>query len=219
MAKSLLTPLVSSLSRLTHLQPSTQAHGVLLAQLNYFLQHDPQTASDYLRQCLRFDPESKTCKQLHKFIRKTEKDLTKAKNLADGERWRDVLKIVIGTGADADGLLTRYETELTKVAPKLPPAFHAMARSQLRLQLHSLACKAYVKGNNINGMKKHCPVVVGLTEIGGDNDEWAFVGLGEIAMKEERWEEAVRHFRNAFEKSGRNSQDVSLQSSSSVPIC
>lgn len=113
----------------------------------------------------------------------------------------------------------RYETELTKVAPKLPPAFHAMARSQLRLQLHSLACKAYVKGNNINGMKKHCPVVVGLTEIGGDNDEWAFVGLGEIAMKEERWEEAVRHFRNAFEKGGRNSQDVSLPRSFLVQIC
>jgi DnaJ family protein C protein 3 len=57
-------------------------------------------------------------------------------------------------------------------------------------------------------MKKHCPVVLGLTQIGGENDEWAIVGLGEIAMKEERWEEAVRHFRNAFEKGGRNNRDV-----------
>jgi DnaJ family protein C protein 3 len=140
--------------------------------------------------------------------------LTKAKNLADGERWRDVLKIVIGSGSD--GLLAKFEAELTKVAPSLPPAFNPMALSQARLQLHSLACKAYVKGNNINGMKKHCPVVVSSTQIGGDNDEWAIVGLGEIAMKEERWEEAVRHFRNAFEKGGRNSQDVSCHSASSL---
>lgn len=194
---------------MAHLQPSIQAHGVLLAQLNYFLQHDPQTASDYLRQCLRFDPESKTCKQLHKFIRKTEKDLTKAKNFADGEKWTEVRKIVVGSSAEPDGLLARFEAELAKIAPSLPTSFHPMARSQLRLQLHSLACKAYVKANNIKGMKEHCPIVVGMTEIGGDNDEWAIVGLGEIAMKEERWEEAVRQFRNAFEKGGRNSQDVS----------
>lgn len=117
-----------------------------------------------------------------------------------------MLKIVVGTGGD--GLLAKFEAELANVAPSLPPAFNPMALSQTRMQLHSLACKAYVKGNNINGMKKHCPIVLGMTQIGGDNDEWAIVGMGEIAMKEERWEEAVRHFRNAFEKGGRSSQDV-----------
>ncbi|KAI5449980.1 hypothetical protein NCC49_003871 [Naganishia albida] len=201
-----LEGLIGDLSRLAHLQPSIQSYGVLLAQLNYFLLHDSDTASNYLRQCLRFDPESKTCKQLHRFIRQTEKELTKAKNFADGERWRDVLKVVVGTGGD--GLLAKFEAELAKVASSFPPAFNPTALSQARMQLYSLACKAYVKGNNINGMKKHCPVVLGLTQIGGENDEWAIVGLGEIAMKEERWEEAVRHFRNAFEKGGRSSQDV-----------
>ncbi|KAJ9113203.1 hypothetical protein QFC22_006042 [Naganishia vaughanmartiniae] len=201
-----LEEMIGDLSRLVRLQPSVQSYGVLLAQLNYFILHDPQTASDYVRQCLRFDPEAKACKQLHRFIRQTEKEVTKAKKFADEERWRDVIKIVVGSGDD--GLLAKFEAELAKVTPSLPAAFPPSTKSRLRLQLHSLACKAYVKLGNQKGMKQHCPLVASLSQIGGDQDEWALVGLGEIAMKAENWEEAVRHFRSAFEKGGRSSQNV-----------
>lgn len=203
-----LEEMIGDLSRLVRLQPSVQSHGVLLAQLNYFILHDPQTASDYVRQCLRFDPESKACKQLHRFIRQTEKEVTKAKNLADGERWRDVIKIVVGSGSGDDGLLAKFEAELAKVAPSLPAKFPPSTSSRLKLELHSLACKAYVKVNNLKGMKQHCPLVASLSQLSGEQDEWALVGLGEIAMKAENWEEAVRHFRSAFEKGGRSSQNV-----------
>lgn len=118
-----------------------------------------------------------------------------------------MIKIVVGSGDD--GLLPKFEAELAKVTPNLPAKFPPLTNSRLRLQLQSLACKAYVKVNNLKGMKQHCPLVASLAQIGGDQDEWALVGLGEIAMKAENWEEAVRHFRNAFEKGGRSSQNVS----------
>ena len=45
---------------------------------------------------------------------------------------------------------------------------------------------------------------------GGEDDVDALVGRGDVAMKEERWEDAVRSLADAFEKGGRESQTVSL---------
>ncbi len=92
----------------------------------------------------------------------------------------------------------------------LPISLAPKHNSQSRLALYKLACKSQVGTGSVQGIKKYCEAVLSMK--GGEDDIDALVGKGDVAMKEESWEEAVRMLAEAFEKSGRSSQEVSFES-------
>jgi DnaJ homolog subfamily C member 3 len=127
----------------------------------------------------------------------------------DGSTWRSAVKILIGSEEDV-GLIKRFEDALDEAIKEgyLSASRDPRNDSQSRLAIYKLACKSQVGLGSIQGIKKYCEMVLSMK--GGEDDVDALVGRGDIAMKEERWEDAVRSLADAFEKGGRESQTVSL---------
>lgn len=195
-------------SRLATLNPSTISLPIRLSHISYFLLGS-STAMSHIKQCLHYDPDSKPCKKVHKLLRSFEKDTAKARNFIEGGAWKQGIKILDGE----DGLLAKFERALADASSPqegvtyLPPQFSPKTKSQTRLELYALACKAAVGANELKKDKgaKWCEEALAMDE----NNIDGLVGRGEKLLKEEKWDEALRVFEAAFEQSGRSSQDVS----------
>jgi DnaJ family protein C protein 3 len=180
-----------------------------LSHIAYFMLGS-ETAMSHIKQCLHYDPDSKPCKKVHKLLRTLEKETTKVRNFVEGGSWRQAIKLLDGD----DGLLARFEAALDDASKAhddsyvyLAPQFSPQSRSQRRLELYGLACKAAVGANDFKKDRgaRWCDVTLEMDE--GNVD--GLVGRGERLLKDEKWEEALRVLERAFEASGRSSQDVS----------
>ncbi|ORY23810.1 hypothetical protein BCR39DRAFT_548578 [Naematelia encephala] len=191
------------LSRLASLNPSALSLPLRLSHIAYFLLASP-TATNHIKQCLHYDPDSAPCKRVHKLLRSLDKDTAKARNFVEGSSWRQAIKVLDGE----DGLLARFDAALAQAIKEeyLPLQFEPKKRSLKRLELYALACKAAVGANDLSSSKggKWCQETIWMDPENMD----ALVGQGEKLLKEEKYEEALRMFENAFEKSGRSSQDI-----------
>jgi DnaJ family protein C protein 3 len=193
-----------AISRLATLNPSALDLPLRLSHIAYFLLGSP-TAMNHIKQCLHYDPDSKSCKRVHKLLRSLEKDTAKARNFVEGSSWRQAIKVL-------DGVLARFEKALDEASQSqdgvmyLPKQFHPKTKSQTRLDLYTMACKAAVGANELRKDKgmRWCDEVLAMDEGNAD----ALAAQGERLMKEEKWEEALRVLERAFENSGRR-QDVS----------
>jgi DnaJ family protein C protein 3 len=192
----------ADLSRLAMLRPSSEDLRLRLANLGYYLL-DTTIALNEIKKCLHYDPESKACKKMHKLLRSLDRDTVKARNFIDGGNPRKGLTILRGEG----GVLERFDAAMTdaEASGQLPPQFSASTKSQTRLDLYTLACRAAVDCNDFGPKSAAlCDAVLALDP----DNEHALVFRGERLLKAEKWEEAVNVLQKAFEQSGRSSQDI-----------
>jgi len=217
---------IGDLARLSHLQPSSSSHSVKLAHFAYLVQADPTRALGYIKQALHFDPDSTPHRKVHKLIRTLDKQVTQARNFVEGGKYREALKVLLGTGTVSSttagtrlgGLIQAVQSAITEststtstnsATPLIPPTFQPMQTSHLLLELYRLVLKSHLRLglSNTSELEKYADFVLDLS--GGQGDVDALTAKGEVASKKEDWEEAVRRFNEAFEKGGRSSQDVS----------
>ncbi|WVR04336.1 hypothetical protein IAU60_001336 [Kwoniella sp. DSM 27419] len=196
------------LTRLASLNPSAIDLPMRLSHIAYFLLAS-EAATAHIKQCLHYDPDSKPCKAVHRMLRRLEKDTTKARNFIDGNEYRKAIKIFEGD----DGLLSRFDQALIEATRAhddqpayLPSQFDPVAKSQMRLELYALACRAAVGANDFKKDKgaRWCETTL---EMDGENVD-GLVARGERLLKDESWDEAVRVFDKAFENSGRSREDI-----------
>jgi DnaJ family protein C protein 3 len=189
-------------SRLAILRPASQDLRIQLAYLSYFL-IDTTIAINEVKKCLHFDPDNKGCKKLHKLFRSIEKDLAKARNWIEGGNPRKGMQLLRGE----DGVIAKFEKAMDDAIAgnEIPPQFHAKQRSITRAELYALACRGSVDaGDFTSKAAAFCDTAL---ELDPENES-ALVFRGERLLKEEKWDEAVAAFQQAFEKSGRQSQDI-----------
>jgi DnaJ family protein C protein 3 len=187
---------------LAALKPSDEDLAIRLAHVAYFILGSP-AATNHIKQCLHYDPESKRCKKAHRLLRSLEKDTAKLRNFAEGGSYRPAIKILDGP----DGLLARFDAALdAAVADGVIHAnLHAREKSELRSTLYALACKSAVGANDMTKRgTKWCDEALAMDDKNLD----ALSMRAEKAIKEEKFEEAVRILESAFEASGRSSQDI-----------
>ncbi|KAI9635593.1 co-chaperone [Dioszegia hungarica] len=195
------------LSRLAILQPASTDLPLRLAHIGYFILASPQ-ALNHVKQCLHYDPDSKPCKKVHRLLRSLEKDVAKARNFVEGGTPRPAIKVLDGD----DGLLARFEKAFKDAQTEqdgriwLPLTLRPNETSETRLNLYALACKAAVGANDFTKSRgmKWCDEVFAMDAENSD----ALIARGEKALKEEKYEEAVRMLEKAFETTGRSSQDI-----------
>lgn len=199
---------IGDLSRLANLQPSIPTHSIRLAYIYYFLHSNPTQALSYIKQALHYDPDSKEHKKLHKQIRKLDKEVTRARNFVEGNRFRDAVKILTSSGEDK--LIQQIFDALDSAVKEhhIPSTFNPKQSSQLILELNKLACTSLVKLqlSNHAEMEKHCEAV--LSAEGGEEYVDALVGRGDVLMKKEEWDQAAAVYEKAFNTSGRSSQEI-----------
>ena len=156
-----------------------------------------------IKQCLHFDPDSKPCKAAHKRIKALDKLFTQLEKA--GENHREVIKLVTQEGT---GLAAKFDNALEEamaaIDPPLPKSIVPHKISVRRISIYRATCHAFVSNQQPMSGDKWCKAVL----IMDANDQDALVNAGEMALKKEEWEDAVRFFGRASEASGRSNQDV-----------
>ncbi len=130
--------------------------------------------------------------------------MSKTRNFVEASQWRQAIKILDGE----QGLLERFEQAMEASSEYLPSRFDPMNKSQKKLEIYALACRAAVGANVMPKVTKWCDITCHMDPENVD----ALIGRGERLLKDENWEEAVRVLNKAFDNQGKTSQDVGEKS-------
>ncbi|KAE8265395.1 hypothetical protein A4X09_0g6658 [Tilletia walkeri] len=203
-------------TRIAALAPSTELY-LRLASLSFYIVPESRDAANLqLKSCLNGDPDNKLCARMHKKLRNMDKSLKKARNFADAGSWRPVLSALKGPKVGGPTLLQEVEEAIKAdmaapaegsplSSPVIPTALRdPLRRSALLLELNKLHCKAHLELDELKKAKPYCEHVLQRDP----DDADALTARGEAFMSEEKYEEAVRALESAFEKSGRQDQNI-----------
>lgn len=203
--------------RAASLNPSSQDLLHRLALLNYVLiGSDISLATQPLKQCLHYDPDSRVCKPAFRQLKAFDKELRKATNYVESSMWSSTLALVDPTkDRDTEGLLQQFEElmadNLHVLFPSSPSSSVAAKRNQIMLksglyvQLLDMACKAHVKASSSHVRSQ--PVCSRLAQVKPKSAPAALFKAQEL-MRNEEFEAAVRTLQDAFEESGRSDREL-----------
>ncbi|TFK66588.1 hypothetical protein BDN72DRAFT_141582 [Pluteus cervinus] len=229
---------VGDLTRLTHLLPPTTSILSRIFRMSYFLLPPNPAAMNSLKQCLHYDPDSKPCLVLHRLSKSFEKGFAKLEELQAKEDWRAITQLLTAPGKNNDLMnrfdqaLTDHASRESLLPPEpvspspttttgstaaagskpnkpadlpvpIPDAFKSSPRRQTLVRV---LCQSYTRLNNLPKVEIWCQELSQLD--GCEDDVDALVGKGEVLLKKQEWEEAVRVLGDAFEKSGRSDRDI-----------
>ncbi|CEP10711.1 hypothetical protein [Parasitella parasitica] len=187
-------------TRVAHLNPSDKALLLDLANINFFSLYETERALTQVKQCIHYDPEDRQCKNLFRFIKRIEKEITKSAEAQKGQRYATALNGLIGTGTksgivnDIDEPFQRLANDLQ--APALPKRLH--------LKIYSIACELSAKQKDTDKADKWCRLTL---ELDTQNKE-ALAHLGEMKLNANDFEGAVRDLEQAFEASGQQDNHI-----------
>jgi DnaJ family protein C protein 3 len=136
----------------------------------------------------------------------------KLETLESASDWMGMTRVVIPGKGKGVNLAAKLDELLEAAASEssLPPRISASPQlhSTRRRIPYRAACKAYIKLNDPRKAKQWCEEVL---RMDGDDVD-GLVGMGEMRLVEEEWEDAVRLFSSAFEKTGNSSGEVDFLS-------
>lgn len=170
-------------------------------------------ATQPLKQCLHFDPDSRPCKAALRQIKGLDKDMTKARNYVESNMWSSALSLLDpAKGRDQQGLLDQLKELLSDNIDVLAPASASSSdatakvqqlveHSQHYVQLLEWACQAHVKSSSPAARSQGvCDLLV------KHKPKSAAAALYKSSQltKSEEYEQAVRVLQEAFEESGRS---------------
>lgn len=170
----------------------------------------PPTASQtlpQLKQCLHYDPDSASCKKAFRLLKGLAKTITQIDNFVAGGSWRSAINHLVGTPSKPS-VLEAFDETLASYQSTFPAALAtpaALKLSEPRRKLYAATCKALTELGETAKAQPYCDETLRMKA----DDVDGLVGKAEGLMKAEDWEQAVRVFDQAFEATGRSSQDVS----------
>jgi DnaJ family protein C protein 3 len=197
---------IGELSRAASLNPSSASLMTRLSLLHYlFLSSEPAIALQPVKQCLRFDPDSKSCKKLFKALKKLDKDVSKVRNFIEGQRWASA-SVALDSSKGGDPSLLDAVEQLIESSLKdgYLPLIPSLARhSRLLVQLLEWTCQAQIKTKS-KAASKNCARILDFDP----DSAYALYSRGLDLMKAQEYEDAVRVLGEAFEKSGQQDRDI-----------
>jgi DnaJ homolog subfamily C member 3 len=114
---------------------------VRLAKLNYFSLYNPVQSTQYIKQCTKYDPENKICKNLKRKTKQFEDEVSKVSNDIEKQRFSAAIKKLIGA-EEYNGLIKEVDEELKTL-------LEGKQKSELLIKLYAWTCKAYSEVNII----------------------------------------------------------------------
>ncbi|KAI9490545.1 hypothetical protein BDB00DRAFT_837611 [Zychaea mexicana] len=185
------------LTRAAYLNPSDPDILVRLAKINFFSLYEAQGALSQLKQCLHYDPEQKQCKKLFRQIKKLDKEINKAQDDFEAKRYATASNKIIGTPSSA-GVVSEIDEPYNALVQELD--ITSPLPKRLHIKCYELACKIAAENNKgkQNVIEKWCSATL---ELQDDNLD-ALINMGEVKLKQNEFEEAVRILEKANEVSG-----------------
>ncbi len=191
-----------------------------LSALAFYLEADLPTARKHLKTCLTSDPDNKRCAQAHRRLKNYEKSFKKLDRFKESGEWRAVLSVLKGAKVggktmkeDIEAYIEHNllhlpgtgEEEDAAGDPLLGPLLVDVAdKSELLFHLTKDTCKAHVQLEQLERASPFCEQVLQRDPENAD----ALTCRGEQAMKEERYEDAIRDFGAAFRATGNSDNNI-----------
>lgn len=181
--------------------PSNKELLLQVASLNFYSLYEPERALNQVKSCLHYDPEDKQCKKLFRFIKRIEKEIKKATDLQQQQRFATALNLLIGT---KNGIVNEIDEPLKELeaaleAKDLPKG--------LALRIYSLACIIASEGKDTDRAEQWCTTTLELDP----NHQEALFNRGESKLNNNDFEGAVRDLEKAFEASGQQDNRIRQQ--------
>ncbi|KEI40504.1 uncharacterized protein L969DRAFT_335172 [Mixia osmundae IAM 14324] len=197
------------LMRAAALQSTNQDLLIRLALMSYlWLGRDSAESLQPVKQCLHYDPDSKSCKTVFRLLKSLEKDMSKARNFVEGNKWNSAAHLIDPKGGSATGLLNKIretiETYQNDGKNYLPTAKAQRDASLLITRLMQWACKAHTRSDTPRLGLSICEELA--KRLPEDVD--AMVAKGKDALKREDYEESVRLLSKAFELTGQSDRFI-----------
>ncbi|RIA95036.1 putative Co-chaperone [Glomus cerebriforme] len=179
------------LSSASQLNPNDLDLLVRLVNLNYFILYDPKQSLQYIKQCIKYDPENKVCKNLKRKTKQFEDEVGRVSKHIEGYRFLAAVKMLIGT-KESKGLIKEVDEELKT----LKTLSEGKRKSELLMKLYAWACKAYaeIKDKSKEAVK-WCSETLKLDE----NNVEALISRAEVYILEENYEGAMEDFKKAHD--------------------
>lgn len=133
---------IGDLAHVLQIQPGLTDPHLLISTLQFFSLGETERGLAQIRKCLHSDPDSKTCKKLHRSEKSIDKSLAKVKKHISKRMFSTAAKSLVGT-ADEPGLLQDIKEEFGywKNEKVIPP----QAQNELYIQAVELACEAHME--------------------------------------------------------------------------
>lgn len=198
MGKGEVEEAASDLTRVAVLTPSNKDLLMEVSSINYLSLYEPERALVQIKSCIHYDPDDKLCKGLFRFIKRIEKDIKKAVDAQEQQRYATALNALVGAKsslAEIDEKFKALETSLT-TSTHLPKRLH--------LKIYSLACTIASEGKDTERAEKWCAATL---ELDPDHQE-ALFKRGEMKLNDNDFEGAVRDLEKAFEASGQQDNRI-----------
>lgn len=131
---------ISDLAHVLQMQPGkTDPHLVISSVLFYAL-NDAERGMAQIRKCLHSDPDSKSCKKLHRREKIIEKQLARLQKAFEKRQFSTAVKILIPSSEDA-GLIQDIKDDVKELreAGTIP----AQAPNELEARIVEMTCEAY----------------------------------------------------------------------------
>ncbi|KAM0788665.1 hypothetical protein ACM66B_002764 [Microbotryomycetes sp. NB124-2] len=208
---------IGDLMRASTLTSTLPAHlSLRIALLDaFFVDHGLSLPLDSvlapIKRCLASDPDSKPCRKLFKTLKALEKQVTQARNWADGARWNEAAVALAGSSSSTGVIDTiknlikdNSQTSKGLTEPPLPLSESLTDSSPLFKTAMSILCRAYVMLGRTRKAESVCEQVLRMNE----DDIWALTSRGDGFMTRENYDDAVRIYTKAFENSGRSDREI-----------
>lgn len=196
MGKGEIEEAAGDLTRVAVLTPSNKDLLMEVSSINYLSLYEPDRALVQIKSCIHYDPDDKLCKGLFRFIKRIEKDIKKAVDSHEQQRYATALNALVGAKSSLAEIDAKFKELETSLDTKLPKRLH--------LKIYSLACIIASEAKDTERAEKWCAATL---ELDPDHQE-ALYKRGEMKLNDNDFEGAVRDLEKAFEASGQQDNRI-----------
>lgn len=138
---------ITDLSHVLQIQPGLTDPHLQISSVHFFSLGDTERGLAQIRKCLHSDPDSKSCKKLHRREKQIDKEISKIKTLLEKRSFSSAVKHLLGRGDEA-GLIhdIKDEFETLRQSAVMPEK----APNTLYSNMLDILCEAHVEMKSKN---------------------------------------------------------------------
>jgi DnaJ family protein C protein 3 len=137
---------ISDLAHVLQMQPGLTDPHLTISSVLFYALHDTERGMAQIRKCLHSDPDSKSCKKLHRREKTIEKQLARLQKAFEKRQFSTAAKILTPTSDDS-GLIQDIEDDVKEL--REDGTIPALAPNDLLSRVIEMACEAYSEVCNV----------------------------------------------------------------------
>ncbi|KAI5466521.1 hypothetical protein BGZ63DRAFT_376418 [Mariannaea sp. PMI_226] len=182
---------IGDLQHVLNLKPGDTTPHLVISATTFYVLGDMKGGMAQVRKCLHSDPDSKTCKKLHKQEKAVEKAHKKILGQLSRNQVTTAGRSLMGTGDELG-----FYPEIQKQVDDLMASQTIPTNARIRLleDAIEMTCQAYTESNHKEA-PKHCEHALNINP----DSFWGLLYQGKKQVKEELFEAAIQSFEKAAE--------------------